>query len=169
MTDTDVTFLPNYNNMDLSTDLARLYTTMLTSPPSLPCSRLLARLGVRWPSQSHPVIQRLPVLQSSNHYLSNSRSVPGYKTNLLLISRSRVPQQIGSCPLTRLDPYLASSPVSPLTSDKVRLRVHLPPRTPRLRVCHSQNHSHQSSSSRVVVRVVLLHYARSATHRPNLT
>ncbi len=34
MTDTDVTFLPNYNNMDL----ARLYVMILTSPPSLPRS-----------------------------------------------------------------------------------------------------------------------------------
>ena len=43
MTDTDVTFLTNYNNMDLS----RLYVMILTSPPSLPRSRLWAGLGVR--------------------------------------------------------------------------------------------------------------------------
>ena len=36
MTDTDVTFLPNYHNMDP----ARLYVMILTSPPSLPRSRL---------------------------------------------------------------------------------------------------------------------------------
>ena len=59
MTDTDVTFLPNYNN----TDLARLYVMILFPPPSLPRSRLWAGLGVRWPSQSLPVIQGLPVLE----------------------------------------------------------------------------------------------------------
>jgi len=42
MTDTDVTFLPNYNNMAL----ARLYVMILTSPPSLPCSlQALGRVG----------------------------------------------------------------------------------------------------------------------------
>jgi hypothetical protein len=51
---------------------------------------------------------------------------------------------MGSCPLTHLDPSLPSSPVSPLTLDRVGLRVYLTPRTPRLRVCQSQNHSHQS-------------------------
>ena len=40
MIDTDVTFLPNYNNMDL----ARLYVMILTSLPSLPRSRLWAGL-----------------------------------------------------------------------------------------------------------------------------
>jgi hypothetical protein len=60
MTDTDFTFLPNYNNMDL----ARSYVMILTSPPSLPRSRLWAGLGVRWPSQSNPVIQGLPVFES---------------------------------------------------------------------------------------------------------
>ena len=72
MTDIDVTFLPNYNNMDR----ARLYVMSLTSPPSLPRSRLWAGLGVRWPSQSHPVIQGLPVLESLSF---NTLSVPGYK------------------------------------------------------------------------------------------
>jgi hypothetical protein len=38
MTDTDVTFLLNYNCIDL----ARLYVMILTSPPSLPRSRLWA-------------------------------------------------------------------------------------------------------------------------------
>ncbi len=51
-------------------------------------------------------------------------------------------QQIGSCPLIRLDPSLPSSPVSPLTLDRVGVRVYLLTRTPRLRVCQSQNHSH---------------------------
>ena len=51
MTDTDVTFLPKYHNMDPS----RLYVMILTSPPSLPLSRPWAGLGVQWPSQSHPV------------------------------------------------------------------------------------------------------------------
>ena len=69
MNDTDVTFLPNYNNMDL----ARLYVMILTSPLSLPRSRLWAGLGVRWPSQSHPVIQGLQVLESLP---CNSLSVP---------------------------------------------------------------------------------------------
>jgi hypothetical protein len=45
-------------------DLARLYVIILTSLPSLPRSRLWAGLGVRWPSQSHPMIQGLPVLES---------------------------------------------------------------------------------------------------------
>jgi hypothetical protein len=58
MTDTDVTFLPNYNNMDL----ARLYVMILTSPPGL---------GVRWPSQSPPLIQELPVLESLPFQLSS--------------------------------------------------------------------------------------------------
>jgi hypothetical protein len=71
MTDTDVTFLPKYNTMDP----ARLYV-ILTSPPSLPRSRPWAGLGVRWPSQSHPVIQGLPVLESLPF---NSISVDGYK------------------------------------------------------------------------------------------
>jgi len=60
MNNTDVTFLPNYNNMDP----ARLYVMILSCPPSLPRSRLWAGLGVWWPSQSHPVIQGLPVLES---------------------------------------------------------------------------------------------------------
>jgi hypothetical protein len=111
MTDTDVTFLPNYNNMDLSTDLARLYVTMLTSPPSLPCSRLLARLGVRWPSQSHPVIQRLPVLESLPVQLSQCPwiqnkfttdiTLPSTTTNWILPAHT-------SRSLPRLLPCLAS-------------------------------------------------------------
>jgi hypothetical protein len=68
MTDTDVTFLPNFNNMDL----ARLYVMILTFPASL---QALGRVGVRWPSQSHPVIRGLPVLESLPF---NSLSVPGY-------------------------------------------------------------------------------------------
>jgi hypothetical protein len=60
MTDTDVTFLPKYHNMDPDC----LYVMVLTSPPSLSRSRLWAGLGVRWPSQLHPVIQGLPVLES---------------------------------------------------------------------------------------------------------
>ena len=74
MTDIDVTFLPNYKNMDL----ARLYVMILTSPPSLTHSRFWSGLGVRCPSQSHPVIQGLPVLESLPF---NSLSVPGYKKN----------------------------------------------------------------------------------------
>jgi hypothetical protein len=70
MTDTDVTCLPKYNYMDP----ARLYVMILTSPPSLPRSRLWAGLSVRWPSQSHPVTQGLPVLESLPF---NSLSVPG--------------------------------------------------------------------------------------------
>jgi hypothetical protein len=57
MTDTDVTFLPEYHNMDP----ARLYVMILTSPPSLPLSRPWAELGVLRPSQSDPVTQGLPV------------------------------------------------------------------------------------------------------------
>jgi hypothetical protein len=72
MTDTDVTFLPEYHNMDPS----RLYVMILTSFLSLPRSRPWAGLGVRWPSQSHPVTQGLPVLESLPF---NSISVPGYK------------------------------------------------------------------------------------------
>jgi hypothetical protein len=74
MTDTDVTFLPEYHNMDPS----RLYVMIFTSPPSLPLSRPWAGLGVLWPAQSHPVTQGLPVLKSLPF---NSISVPGY-TNL---------------------------------------------------------------------------------------
>ena len=74
MTDTDVTFLSKYNNMDP----ARLYVMILSSPPSLRLSRPWAGLGVRWPSQSHPVTQGLPVLESLPF---NSLSVPGYKKN----------------------------------------------------------------------------------------
>ena len=74
MTDIDVTFLPNYKNMDL----ARLYVMILTSPPSLPLSRPWAGLGVLRPSQSHPMTQGLSVLESLPF---NSISVPGY-TNL---------------------------------------------------------------------------------------
>ena len=36
MTDTDVTLLPNYNNIDL----ARSHVMILTSPPSLPLFKL---------------------------------------------------------------------------------------------------------------------------------
>jgi len=46
---------------------------ILTSPPSLTRSRLWGGLGVRWPPQSHPVIQGLPVLESLPF---NSLSVP---------------------------------------------------------------------------------------------
>jgi hypothetical protein len=72
MTDTDVTFLPEYHNMDP----ARLYVMILTSPPSLPLSRPWAELGVLRPSQSDPVTQGLPVLESLPF---KSISVPGYK------------------------------------------------------------------------------------------
>jgi hypothetical protein len=72
MTDTDVTFLPNYNNKDP----ARLYVMILSSRPSLLRSRPWAGLGVQWPSQSHRLIQGLPVLESLPF---NSLSVPGYK------------------------------------------------------------------------------------------
>ena len=75
MTNTDVTLLPNYNNMDP----AHLYVMILSCPPSLPRSRLWAGLGVWWPSQSHPVIQGLPVLESLPF---NSMSVPGYMKKL---------------------------------------------------------------------------------------
>ena len=75
MTDTKVTFLPKYHNMDP----ARLYVMIFTSPPSLPLSRSWAGLGVLWPSQSHPVTQGLPVLESLPF---NSISVPGYKKKL---------------------------------------------------------------------------------------
>ncbi len=74
MNDTDVTFLPEYHNMDPS----RLYVMILTSPPSLPLSRPWAGLGVLRPSQSHPMTQGLSVLESLPF---NSISVPGY-TNL---------------------------------------------------------------------------------------
>ena len=60
MTDTDVTFRPKYHNMDP----ARLYVMILTSPPSLPLSRPWAGLGVLLPSQSPPVTQGSPVLES---------------------------------------------------------------------------------------------------------
>jgi hypothetical protein len=75
MTDTDVTFLPKYHNMDP----ARVYVMILTSPPSLPLSRPWVGLGVLWPSQSLPVTQGLPVLESLPF---NSISVPGYKKKL---------------------------------------------------------------------------------------
>ena len=74
MTDTDATFLSKYHNMDP----ARLYVMILTSPPSLTLSRPWAGLGVMWPSQSHPVTQGLPVLESLPF---NFISVLGY-TNL---------------------------------------------------------------------------------------
>jgi hypothetical protein len=73
MTDTDVTFLPVYHNMDPS----RLYVMILTSPPSLPLSRPWAGLGVLWPSQSHPVtvlnhMTGEPILpaRTANQYLA---------------------------------------------------------------------------------------------------
>jgi len=70
MTDTDVTFLPNYKNMDR----ARLYAMILTSPPSLPRSRL-------WQGWVCDVLLKhnpwFKGCQSSNHLLSNSLSVPG--------------------------------------------------------------------------------------------
>ena len=50
---------------------------IFSSPPALPLSRPWAGLGVRWPSQSHPVTQGVPVLES---FPFNSLSVPGYKT-----------------------------------------------------------------------------------------
>ena len=61
MTDTDVTFLPNYNNMDP----ARLYVMIFTSRPSLPRLKAQGRLGVRWPSQTHPLTLKFkPILES---------------------------------------------------------------------------------------------------------
>jgi hypothetical protein len=87
MTDTDVAFLPNYHNMDPD----RLYVMILTSSPSLPLSRPWVGLGVRWPSQSHPVTQGLPVLESLPF---NSISVPGYKNlttdNTLLLNYNKL-------------------------------------------------------------------------------
>ena len=80
MTETDVTFLPEYHNMDP----ARLYVMTLTSPPCLPLSMPWAGLGVLCPSKSHPVTQGLPVLESLPF---NSISVPGYK-NCVLISHT---------------------------------------------------------------------------------
>ena len=106
MTDTDVTFRPKYHNMDP----ARLYVMILTSPPSLPLSRPWAGLDVQWPSQSHPVTQGLPVLESLPF---NSISVPGY-TNLttditllpnyykLDLARSRASILPSPLPLSRL-------------------------------------------------------------------
>jgi len=58
-------------------DPARLDVMILTSSPSLPLSRPWAGLCVWWPSQSHPVTQGLPVLESLPFV--NSISVPGYK------------------------------------------------------------------------------------------
>jgi hypothetical protein len=147
MTDTDVTFPPIYNNMDL----ARLYVMILDSPPSLPLSRRWAGLGVLWPSLAllnHTRDSRVASPRIITFLLS-SLSIPGYKkmTNdiTLLPDYNRCNQfEIGSCLLTRLDPYRPFSPFSPLTLDKVGSRVYLPPRTPRLRVCQSQNPSHQS-------------------------
>ena len=106
MTDTEVTFLPKYHNMDP----ARLYVMILTSPPSLPRSRLWAGLGMRWPSQAHPVIQGLPVLESLPF---NSLSVPGYKKmstdisllpdyNKLDLARSHASILTSPPPLSRL-------------------------------------------------------------------
>jgi hypothetical protein len=106
MTDTDVTFLPKYHNMDS----ARLYVMILTSPPSLPLSRPWAGLGVLWPSQSHPVTQGLPVLELLPF---NSISVPGYKNlttditllpnfNKLDLARSHASIPLSLPPLSRL-------------------------------------------------------------------
>jgi hypothetical protein len=106
MTDTDVTFLPEYHNMDPS----RLNVMILTSLPSLPLSRPWAGFGVLWPSQSNPVTQGLPVLESLPF---NSISVPGYKNlttdithlpnyNRLDIARSHASILLSLPPLSRL-------------------------------------------------------------------
>jgi len=110
MTHTDVTFLPEYHNMDPS----RLYVMTLTSPPSLPLSRPWAGLDVLCPSQSHPVTQGLPVLESLPF---NSISVPGH-TNLttditLLLNYNKLDLAPSHASI------LPSSPVSPLTLDRV--------------------------------------------------
>jgi hypothetical protein len=141
MTDTDVTFVPQYHNMDPS----RSFVMILTSPAPLPLSRPWAGFGVLWPSQSHPVTQGLPVLESLPF---NSISVPGY-TNLttditLLPNYNRLDLARSHASILPSLP----SPVSPLTLDRVGSRVYLPPRTPRSRVCQSQNHSHQSPQVR---------------------
>jgi hypothetical protein len=49
MTDTDVTLLTNFDNMDL----ARSQVTILTSPPPLSCFRIETGLGVRFNLPSH--------------------------------------------------------------------------------------------------------------------
>ena len=83
---------------------------ILSSPPSLRLSRPWAGLGVRWPSQSHPVTQGLPVLESLPF---NSLSVPGYKKlttditllpdyNKLDLARSHASILTSPPPLSRL-------------------------------------------------------------------
>ena len=136
MTHTDVTFLPEYHNMDPS----RLYVMILTSPPSLPLSRPWAGLGVLWPFQSHPVTQGLPVLDSLP---LNPISVPGYK-KILTTDITHLPNY-NKLDLARSHASILPSlpPLSRL-SLQTGLREYLPPRIPRLRVCQSQNHSHQS-------------------------
>ena len=92
---------------------ARLYVMILSSPPSLPRSRLWSGLGVRWPFQSHPMIQGLPVLESLPF---NSLSVPGYKnltTDITLLP------DYHKLDLARLHASILVSPVSHLTLDRV--------------------------------------------------
>jgi hypothetical protein len=121
MADTDVTFPPNYSNMDL----ARLYVMILNSPPSLPPGS-----GQGWV------------------YLSNFLNVPGYKkltTEITLLPDFK--NWMLPAHTLRSLPPLPESPVSPLTLDRAGLRVYLPPRTPRLRGCQSPHHSRRVGRS----------------------
>jgi hypothetical protein len=143
---------------------------ILSSPPSLPLCRLWAGLGVRWPSQSHPVIQGLPVLESLPFH---SLSVPGYKKmttditllpdyNKLDLAHSHASILPSPPPSSRL-----SSPSSPVSPFLPRLASHfrqgrvvgVPPAPhPPIKGLPIPKSFPPIPSSRVVVRVVPLHY-----------
>jgi hypothetical protein len=80
MTDTDVTFLPNYNNMDL----ARLYVMILI--PSVPASlQALGRVGCAMAFSITPLIQGLPVLESLPFQLSQCPWIQKLTTDITLL------------------------------------------------------------------------------------
>jgi hypothetical protein len=93
---------------------------ILTCPPSLSRSRLWAGLGVRWPSQSHPLIQGLPVLESLPF---NSLSVPGSLPPLLPCLASHLRQGRVASVLPAPHPPIKGLPIPksspPIPSNRV--------------------------------------------------
>ena len=152
MTDTEVTFLSCYNTVGH----ARVYVMALTSPPSLPLSRLWAELSVRRFMSSPLLIpgsSLLAVLPYSlsvfwkfkNLTLSVTTSLPTL-TGILSRHTSQDPCRLSILillpPLESLpDPKIFFFPLSPRVCQT--LSSHHPPRLLEIRVCQTLK-PHQS-------------------------
>ena len=102
LTDTEVTFLSCYNTGGHT----RVYVMALTSPPSLPLSRLWAELSVRRFLSSPLLIQGSSLLSVLPYSLSVF-----WKFKNLTLSVTTFPPSLGSCPDAQVK-ALASFPSS---------------------------------------------------------